>query len=227
MIQAELSSPLVPGQTYYLSLAVSTGGFGAIYSYTMALASNGIGLKSSTQPVTWSMSLLDNQPVLYSAQVVNDTLDWVILTGTYVPDSAYQYIQVGNFLTDALTLTEVIDSTAASQLAYVVIDGVCVSELPGGCDFSDGLSNASAAVESFYFDGEHSQLVLVSALGSPKPWQIAIYDMAGKRIELIWVHVGSERHSIDLHGYLPGIYTLQAITPQQTPINLKFHIPGP
>lgn len=94
-IYAQLTSPLVIGNTYFVSLKVS-------HTDNSKYASNNFGAKFSTVPDF----PINNICQVYSANIISDKQNWVTISGCFVADSAYKYICLGNFFTDANTLTQ-------------------------------------------------------------------------------------------------------------------------
>jgi len=131
-IQAQLLQPLVLGQTTSLSMAVSPGGFGVGGNYDVTMAARGIGMRFSTQPVGIGL-LITDEAVLYMDEVLSDTSTWVVLSALYVPDSAYQYIQIGNFFSDELSEPTMLDPNGQTDAAYAFVDAVCVAYDPALC----------------------------------------------------------------------------------------------
>jgi hypothetical protein len=114
-IYTQLMVPLQPGVTYEVSLKVS-------FTDNSQYASNNFGVKFATTP----NFPINNISHVYSTAVINDKQNWVTVSGSFVADSAYQYIGVGNFFTDANTIS-VVDCPGCpfTQHGYFV-DDVCV-----------------------------------------------------------------------------------------------------
>lgn len=122
-----LSIQLSVGVRYYVSFKINLSISSSIW---VNCATNNIGVGFSTVPYHWSTNPLsvNNNPKVYSSNIITDTLNWVQIFGSFVADSAYQYIVLGNLFDDSNTDTIVIDSgTTTSCNAYYYIDDVCVS----------------------------------------------------------------------------------------------------
>ncbi|QQR86679.1 MAG: hypothetical protein IPJ76_00205 [Flavobacteriales bacterium] len=158
-IQAELLTPLTIGQPVHLSMRVAAGGFGLDANNSMQLASSGIGMRFSTQAAPLGL-LITDQAALYMATVLFDTAEWVTLGVSYVPDSAYTYVQVGNFYSDAATSTSVLDPNALNQAAYAFVDDVCVSSADGVCLLPDGWPSMNSSSESPHWNLQGQELVV-------------------------------------------------------------------
>ena len=102
MLGTELVVPLIINKKYYVSLKASL-------SSPDFCASNNIGVLFSTVPhvdteqinSTWD---LQNFAHINSQSIVTDTLNWTNVSGSFIADSAYRYIVIGNFLIIALQI---------------------------------------------------------------------------------------------------------------------------
>lgn len=206
-VQAELTMPMEIGQLHFLSMRVSPGGFGSIQSYTAGLASSGIGLRFSTIALDWSLDLLDNAPVLHMSSVLEDTSQWTTLAGYYVPDSAYRFVQIGNFFTDAATQSQLMDPGALTMAAYAFIDDVCVSALPGVCASPDGTpegpNDGSGMAITYGLNGITLSWSISARVGQGL---MHIYDGAGR---VVWQSsvLCSDSVLIETSVLAPGLYS--------------------
>lgn len=122
-IGSELQSPLEIGKQYYVSMKVS------LAEYT-GYASNNIGMTFSTLPLKYNQQtsmIYINRAFFYESNVIKDSTNWVKIKGSFVADSNYKYVVLGNFFTDSLTSHELINSKHF-DLAYYYIDDICISE---------------------------------------------------------------------------------------------------
>jgi hypothetical protein len=120
LIGGNLLSTLVTGQKYFISFYVNFSGQNQI-----TIASNKIGVKFSTVPYSYSNPApINNFAHFYSNDIITDTINWTMIRGSFIADSAYSYIIIGNFFTDSLTDTILLSPGIA---AYYYIDDVCLS----------------------------------------------------------------------------------------------------
>ena len=94
-IGAILSSTLIINTKYYVSFKVSL-------SINSLIPSNGssdkMGAMFSTIPYnTNNPTPITNNPLIYYNSIITDSLNWTRVLGTFISDSAYQYIIIGNF----------------------------------------------------------------------------------------------------------------------------------
>ncbi|HRG59409.1 MAG TPA: hypothetical protein PK323_10660, partial [Bacteroidia bacterium] len=94
-----LSSPMIPGTTYYVSMFVCKADVAVVGHST-----NNIGVRFST--VSYSLVNPDtalNNAHVWSTVVVNDTMNWTKISGSFIADSAYTFIGIGNYFSDSAT----------------------------------------------------------------------------------------------------------------------------
>jgi hypothetical protein len=123
LIGSSLSSALIIEQKYFISFYVNLGG--SLFSKS-TIASNKMGVKFSTVPYSYSNPApINNAAHFYSNSIIDDTVKWTRISGSFVADSAYSYIIIGNFFADSLTNT--INLATINKYAYYFIDDVCVT----------------------------------------------------------------------------------------------------
>jgi len=159
-IGVELTSPLEIGEVYYLSFWVSAAEGRSSppdtpgWAQPVFWASNNVGLLFTMQPNIWTGFTGPefeprNYAHLFAQEVIADTSDWILVSGSFTADSAYRYLAVGNFFENAMTDTMHL-TPGNSSGAFVYVDEVCVSTSPNGCDIGNGLielhGNAPAVV---------------------------------------------------------------------------------
>ncbi len=121
----ELTGPLQIGTTYYLSFFVST----AWNNLLTNIATNNIGALLTTYDYYDPELLLPlpNFATINETEIISDTLQWTKISGSFVADSSYTNLVIGNFFDDALTDTTVLPFQIVPQGAYYYIDDVCLS----------------------------------------------------------------------------------------------------
>lgn len=139
-VGCQLVAPLQVGLTYYLSFYTNVA-MGGTYSAPI-WACNNMGMLFTMQPNVWTDLVqppfaLRNYAHLHSTAVISDTASWIFVSGTFVADSAYAYLVLGNFFSDALTDTLHLAS-GPSLAPYYFVDGVCVTTNSEGCGFTNG-----------------------------------------------------------------------------------------
>jgi hypothetical protein len=119
IITCELINPLVVGQKYFGSMKVSWSGVIA------TIATNKIGMLFSTQLYSPGTAYpVNNFSHIYSNMIITDSLNWTTISGSFVADSNYQYLLLGNFFDDANTDT--LRNQPFTAHAYYWIDDIIV-----------------------------------------------------------------------------------------------------
>lgn len=122
----ELISPLVIGTKYYMSFYISPA-----YKYfsPVNLMCNKIGGLLTTQPYNDPNGTrpLPNDCQLYTDSIVKDTNEWFQVFGSFVADSVYNYIVIGNFFDDSYIDTVEFPNPFGPYNAYYYVDDVCLS----------------------------------------------------------------------------------------------------
>lgn len=139
VIAAELLQPLQVGVPVCVSMKVTCGGFVAGSANSAAWRARGPGLRFFVElPTDWGALLYPNDAVIHMDTVLADTTDWIDVSGTYVPDSAYRFLAITNFFADSLSWPEVQDIGGGFPLAYAFVDDVRVSENLSYCGSNVG-----------------------------------------------------------------------------------------
>ncbi len=120
VIGSNLINPLQIGTKYYISF------FAVLAESFTGFASNNLGLRFFTTAFSLSNSApIDNFAHLRFDSILVDSINWTKVTGTFIADSNYQYVSLGNFY-DYLTTDSIVISTFNTS-AYYFIDDICVS----------------------------------------------------------------------------------------------------
>lgn len=206
--QVELLEPLVIGQTYYASFYANAA-FGGNAQYPQIwVCSNNVGMLCTMEPKQWLFDLAGRAPLNSShvrrTTLLSDTIGWTLVSGSFVADSAYPYLMLGNFysnlLTDTLQFAPQGDPWFWFPWGYTLIDKVCVSTSPNGCDMAHAIDVKEKEVVRLY-PNPASDILWVSGAGSSR---IVICDMLGRAI-----HDGSingSPWSLNVRSWARGTY---------------------
>lgn len=144
-----LTTPLTIGQKYYLSYYLS-------YARVYPVGWNGIGtdklgMKFSTIPYAETTPpLLSNSATLYTDSIYTDTTQWVKISGSFIADSTYSYVMLGNFFNDFNTDTLYFGGPPYwASSSYYFIDDICVSTDSAYNSTWTGLSESKPTTEQF------------------------------------------------------------------------------
>jgi hypothetical protein len=125
-IGVELKEPLIIGEKYFISFFTNFSGY---LPNWQKIAANKIGLKFSTVPYSeQNPPALTNSAHLFTNDILKDTVAWVKISGSFIADSAYNYLIVGNFFDENNTDTLIFGGPPfGGSGSYYYIDDVCVS----------------------------------------------------------------------------------------------------
>jgi hypothetical protein len=131
-LQVKLSTPMVPGNLYYVKLYVSLAD-------NAKFMTNNIGVGFSTSSTFASIG----GPLAYVPQInftdtISDQTNWVLLMDSIIPEAAFEYIIIGNFFNDATT--NVVTDFGCTNGAYYYCDDVCVSTDYNTCNSGVGIN---------------------------------------------------------------------------------------
>jgi hypothetical protein len=197
----ELSQPLVAGQTYYVSLWVNHADID-LGSHS----SNGIGVRFST--VGYSLFDQDtalNNAHVFSTAVITDTAAWVQVQGTFIADSAYTHIGIGNYFDSANTT--VIQGAPTAGYAYYLVDDVCVSTDSLDCIVATGIFNEPEMDKLIAFPNPTNGKFLIKGILSDDA-RIEIFNRLGKIIMDERVNPSNPKE-FNLTGFATGIYIIK------------------
>jgi hypothetical protein len=208
-LMVPLLDTMVTGQVYYCSFHANAGFGGNGWNPINRLASNDIGMFFTTYDRPWNWgdpypAALNQAHVLYP-QILSDTVGWTLVSGSFVADSAYTYLMIGNFFSNALTDTIHLapDVPEWAMYSYTLVDAVCVSTSPQGCQLGQGVEELGGACPYVYPNPAKDVLVIGNAAGS----DAVVLDMLGRRV---WSgRVGHDRFVVDVGNWARGGYVLQ------------------
>ncbi len=206
MIGVELMTPLLVGQTYYASFYANAA-YGGLQQ--TARACNNLGLLFCMTANYWDIGLqgpefgLRNYAHVLSTSVITDTANWVLVSGSFVADSAYLFMVVGNHFNDANTT---VDSLGPGYpWAYQFVDQFCVSLDPLGCPLVNGIDEEYVG-QVVVFPNPARNSVRIDWKGS-RVEHLRVVDLMGR---LIWQEkvVGLQGATLDVSDWVRGGYIL-------------------
>lgn len=165
VIGTHLLQPLQVGQKYFLSFYLNN----PMDSVTRQNgATTKTGARFSTVSFAQSNPLaIDNFAHIYTDSLITDSLNWIKISGSFIADSAYEYMAFGNFFVDTACAHILYDSSAA--FAYYYIDDIRLSI---DSNFVNGTTNAlnegqikiypNPAHEALYVEGNKIRSIEVT-----------------------------------------------------------------
>jgi len=172
----QLLYPLIPGNTYHISMRVSRGNW-TNQAYNCS-ASNKLGIRFTTYAYTnLDTPAINNFVQVYTDSIVQDTLNWVLLDWNYVPDSAYTNIYLGNFFDDNHTDTLVIAAPLGQfGAAYYFIDSLIILCISSNCN--TGMPTTMIAEDIILY---HSKTIFIKS-EMAKKGELYLFNETGQLI---------------------------------------------
>jgi hypothetical protein len=181
-VGGHLSQPLTIGTKYYVSFKISL----TLNNDIMAnCACNKIGAMFSTTPYdVFNPAPITNNPPVHSDSLITDSVNWTSISGSFIADSAYQYIIIGNFYSSYKTDTLVLNDFDGSHLcygAYYYLDDVCVSTDSLNCNIRLGLNTISQNIVVRILPNPFSTQLTIS-LEDNEQTTISLYSFLGQKV---------------------------------------------
>jgi hypothetical protein len=130
-LQAKLDSTLIIGTKYYISFYINlSDGYPQYWAGTNKFGCK-LSVNSFSPGVSDSSPAVDNTANFYSDSIVTDTIGWVRISGSFVADSAYNYITFGCFFDDQSVQHIVLHGPRI--FTYYYLDDVCLSPDSATC----------------------------------------------------------------------------------------------
>ena len=144
MIGAELLAPLAIGATCYVSFYINAAAGGSEWPMMASSHFGALFTMDVEENLFGDPYPLRNFAQVYSEQVISDTAAWTLVSGSFVADSAYRYIVLGNHFDNDHTEADTIiwQDTIASNLyySYTYVDQLCMSLDPEGCPVAQSVA---------------------------------------------------------------------------------------
>ncbi|MDX9750983.1 MAG: T9SS type A sorting domain-containing protein [Flavobacteriales bacterium] len=213
-IMAPLLGPMVVGQTYYCSFRANAA-FGGNHTFPQFwLANDKVGIRFTTMAMPpWNVGDPFPVPVNHAhimhSQILADTVGWTLVSGSFVADSAYQYLMIGQFFSNALTDTLQFSPEGIPWYwlprAYTLVDAVCVSASPDGCDLGQSVGEGLPSGPALFPNPARDQLVVAQWGGA----EAQVLDAMGC---LLWQgRITSDRWVLDVGSWARGAYVLRMV----------------
>ncbi|MBX9853043.1 MAG: gliding motility-associated C-terminal domain-containing protein [Cytophagaceae bacterium] len=122
-LKVKFDCPMEPGKKYYCEMYVSL-------AEQTNYAQNLIGMYfSDTDVFVDTFAMLSFTPQIVETNVINDTINWVKISDTITATSAWQYLIIGSFATNAQMTIEYLGDKGDINFTYYYIDDVSVIPL--------------------------------------------------------------------------------------------------
>lgn len=210
---AMLSTPLQPGVPVHVSFKVSPTTEGP--SQNMRWSTAGAGLRFVTEPYLQDgLAELPNNAALYMTATPLDTSLWYQVSGTYIPDSAYQFVVIGNFLSDSLIDPVILNLNGTLNCAYVYYDDICVSYDPAACGIPDVIEEQFQNWKMHAYPVPYTDVCTIDfgreVVGAVT---LRLCDQQGRSVSVQVLVSSGRKLQVSFPPHMPGVYTLHATTP--------------
>jgi hypothetical protein len=167
-------------------------------------ACNRIGIKLSTvsysnPPYDFDQSIVNNISQVYTNDIITDTSKWVKVEGTFIADSAYTYLNIGNFFKS--------DSISHIPATY---SGCCMNFYY----FVDSISLTLVSYNGLEESKINNEIILYPNPGTNnlniqkgEGYLLSVYDVIGK--ELFTQQLKNYNERIDMSNYNKGLYFIK------------------
>ncbi len=203
IVGAELATPLVAGYKYFVSFKVNMA---TIHRLAGNVASNKIGVSFSTSSFNWSNNPkpINNFAQVFSNNIIQDTANWITISGSFIADTAYRYIMLGNFFDTAHTDTIVVANDAPSPyyFSYYFIDDIRLS--PDSSFVSD-IQTISNKIDFSVYPNPAADFMTVS-FNDNQLHQITLYNSVG---EVMMTTSATKQNTINTAVFSKGVYFLK------------------
>jgi hypothetical protein len=202
-IGVDLLSPLEIGTEYFVTFHVSCG-------YTPLLvniATNKIGALFTVNAYSDPQGTrqMPNNCQVFTNEIVSDTVIWTLISGSFIADSAYQYIVIGNFFEDVYLDTLNHPFLVVPQVAYYFLDDVCVSTDSLYAHTWTGIRERKGSdYQTRVFP--NPSIGRFNVLSENRIAEIQVFDSRGK---LIWSDtINGQKAELDISRKEAGLYLL-------------------
>lgn len=203
----QLIQPLEQGQTYYVSFYANATWGGTEPYPQLWLAASHVGALFTMQARPWQsgqpLPAPGNFAHVYHPWIIADTVGWTLVSGSFVADSAYQYLMIGNHFDNAITDTLHFGSYPWNARGHTLIDNVCVSPNPDGCPLALGVPDSVLEGIAIYPNPSYGDVGLSSV---PSGTRVVVRDAMGR---LLWREEGVRGEwRKDVRAWPKGTYML-------------------
>ncbi|MBL0330259.1 MAG: T9SS type A sorting domain-containing protein [Bacteroidetes bacterium] len=179
LIGANLTAPLLIGTKYFVS-------FKSVLKYNnpfdICCGQNKMGVKFSTMSYNISSPPIQNNFAhVYSSAVISDTSNWTQVFGSFVSDSMYTNVMLGNFFDNASTTIN--DIQPANNSSYYFIDDICVSTdslYALNYIYTDVPEIESSKI--FIYPNPTSEFIKISSEKFKDAFSVKIYNTLGQEV---------------------------------------------
>ncbi|MBL0328689.1 MAG: T9SS type A sorting domain-containing protein [Bacteroidetes bacterium] len=208
-IEIELLSQLIGGQTYYVRYYISLAddyqyaveNMGAMFTDT---------LFNPFPPPSFSWITGVPQVENTTGVSLNDKVNWVAVSGSFVALGGEKFLSIGNFRNDINTVSQYLGSASGFYSAtYYYIDDVYVGTTPPPVSVQENEQDTYNI--KLYPNPNNGVMTLECNLLDTENGKLTIYDITGKFIRTYTLANGTKQLTVDAQLLEAGIYLYDVI----------------
>jgi hypothetical protein len=165
-----------------------------------------MGIRFSTVSFSSSPAPIDNFAHIYNPNVITDTLNWTTISGTVTADSAYQYVNIGNFFDDTNTSVVYMQDTLYDQAAYYFIDDVYIANISTGVE---EFSNEDLSFIVYPLPFSESVNILISENSLSTEASVQLFNFSGEKMVDSTFNLKENKIVLERNDLISGIYFLK------------------
>jgi hypothetical protein len=203
IIGAFLTSSMIIGIKYFVSFKAS---FSAGIFQAINIAANKLGILFSTVDYLSNPPPINNFCQVYTDSIISDSLNWTTIKGSFIADSAYSFISIGNFFQNFFTDTIHLNPTNHTR-AYYYIDDVCVSTDSLTCNSTVGINELKNQDDLILFPNPFTDKVNIT-IKRNELLEVSLYDVTSRKIfnQSFTIPIAIGTISINTEQLAKGIY---------------------
>lgn len=204
-IASSLSQTLNIGTKYFVSAYISRQDT-SNGSVGNACSASNFGFKFSTVAFSYSTPIIpSNFAHVYSSTIINDTLGWTKISGSFIADSSYLYLSIGNFFDNSNTNTN--NCIYPSSIAYYYVDKVCVSTDSTLCNTSTSSQDLKFQNNISIYPNPTINNFTVQIPPHFKNCRLQLFDVVGN--EVLSSSLLNEKNTFDISSLQCGVFYLK------------------
>ena len=174
-LQVQLTNPLIQNRTYYVEFYINLNN--GVWNSSCNNVSANLSLIMPYTSAVGVLQSLTPHIMLTGNPVINDTLNWVQVSGCYTAQGGEEYLTIGNFFDNANTVV-----TGTTGIAYYYIEDVRVEEMTTVCvNGINELSN-NYRIQIYPNPTQGNLNVIVSNLNDNEKLRVKLTDVLGREV---------------------------------------------
>jgi len=208
----QLTQTLSIGTKYFVSCYISKSDSNEVY--WINCPTNRFGFRFSKTAFSYTAPVpTDNYSQVNSTVTITNSTGWTKISGSFIADSNYKFVSLGNFF-DNLNM----DTTACNYpyaFGYYYVDKICVSTDSMLCNVISGINEYSEKSVSTLYPNPTTGQVFIK-LSHSKNITLKVTDKYG---QLILTKTNFKENEIDLSGFSDGLYFIEILSDGKTSID--------